>query len=173
MRDKILQIMKTLKVASKHDVAELMTNWKEGPSRVNNSKKFLDDLPIEKCDGYFRWPGCKSEYKDHAQALTKALVKILKVNATHHIHREKLIPELGLIPDAICFLTRGEKAICFIYEACLSEKAEYTEMKERAFRDWPQKLSFLSDLFNFPVPHYDFIADRGTELDHYIKEVIR
>jgi hypothetical protein len=177
MKEKVLKIMETFQIAGTHEVADQMTEYKKGPSRYTNANKHLEYWAglkkIEKCDGFWRMPGCRAEYSPHTKALTIAIGKILKVEATHHIHREYQISEIGLRPDLICFLTRGDKAICFLLEICLTEKESYTEMKERAFKDWPDKLKFLSDLFHYPIPHYDFIADRGTELDHYIKEVIR
>jgi hypothetical protein len=171
--------MKMLKVASKHDLSRLMSQWTEGASRVNNTKKYLDILSdlhlIEKCDKFYR-TDTKSEYKDHAKKLTEILITLLQVEGEITIHREITIQEIALRPDAIIFITRGSKAIVIILEVCLTETQEYLDAKIRTFKNWNKKLSYLSDLFNYPIPHYDVVVSGNlkteNEFNQYLKEVL-
>jgi len=87
--DKILEIMESLVIADKHVIGDIMAHkgiWNAGTSAVNNSYKALNALvdlgKLEKGNGWFRLKGrCKSEYKEHAQLLTKALAEIIKVDS--------------------------------------------------------------------------------------------
>ena len=85
----VMELMNQLVIADKHIIGDLMAHqkiWTTGTTSVNNSYKALNPLVdsgrLEKGNGYFRLPGCKSEYKEHAQLLTKALAEILKLNLT-------------------------------------------------------------------------------------------
>jgi len=49
------------------------------------------------------------------------------------ILREPEIKELGLRPDAVVLLTRGDKALCFVLEICLNETEDYLRQKINAW----------------------------------------
>lgn len=87
----ILTIMESLVIADKHVIGDLMAHkgiWKAGTSAVNNSYKALNALvdlgKLERGDGWFRLRGCRSEYREHAQILTKALAEIIKVDCNEN-----------------------------------------------------------------------------------------
>lgn len=83
----VMAIMEALVIATDKDVGQVMAargHWSEGQSARVNSLKTLKKLvelgKLEKGEeGFYRLPGCRSEFKGHAQALTKALVEILKL----------------------------------------------------------------------------------------------
>ena len=84
--EEVMAVMQSLVVATDKDVGEVMAargHWAEGQSSRVNSAKVLKKLcelgQIERCDGYWRLKGCRSEFKGHSQMLTKALVDILKL----------------------------------------------------------------------------------------------
>jgi hypothetical protein len=131
---------------------------------------------LVKGDGYFKLPNCKSEYKEHAQLLTKALADILKLDLETKIFREPTIQEIGNRPDAIVFLTKEDKGLCFILEVKNNETEEYLRQKVHALRYWNKATEYLSSLFNAKIPAFDIIvtgsAIEGTfEYNSYLKEV--
>jgi hypothetical protein len=81
--DSVLSIMHALHIARDKDVGEVMASrgiWSQGPPSRNLSLRAMKanaDLgKLERCHGYFRVPGCKSNFDDHARLLTESLVKI-------------------------------------------------------------------------------------------------
>lgn len=178
----ILAILEHLVISDKHTVASLMLHrFKEGTSSVNNVYKALTNLvgmgKLVKGDGYFKLPSCKSEYKEHAQLLTKALAEVLKLKLTTKIIREPTIPEIGLRPDAIIFITKEDKGLCFILEVCNNETQEYLTQKINAWKTWRGARDYLSKLFNVKVKDFDIVVDGGIsdgafEFQTYLKEVM-
>lgn len=168
----IYGLMEALVIADKHTIGELMAHyeiWNAGTSAVNNSYKALNFLvdqgKLEKGDGYFRLLGCKSEYKEHAQLLTKALAEILKPNYLTIILREPTLDEIGLRPDAIVFLTKEDKGLCFILEVCNNEFPEYLTQKVNAWRGWDGAAEKLSELFGEDIKEFDIVVAGDIEAE--------
>lgn len=158
------------------------------PSRYKNqhsarvqAQKALNELvslgKLERGKGYYRVPGCKSEFKEHARLLTQALTEIIIINPTAVIHREVVIPEISLRPDAAVLLTKEGQGRCFILEAVNNETELYLNQKITALRTWKNSLTFLSRLFKYRIPHFDIVvsgesAVGGTlPLKSYLEEV--
>ena len=82
----VMAVMQTLVVATDKDVGEVMAArgyWAEGQSARVNSVKILKKLSelgqVERCDGFWRLRGNRSEHKAHSQMLTRILVDLLKL----------------------------------------------------------------------------------------------
>ncbi len=160
----IYQLMRKLIIADKQTVADIMASkghWTPGTSAINNSYKALCNLSdlgkVTKGDGYFRLPDCKSEYKEHSQLITKALAEVLKLELQSTIFRELTVPDVGLRSDAICLITKDNHGFCFILEVCNNETPEYFQSKVNVWNNWQGDTAFLSNLFNYKIPHYEII----------------
>jgi hypothetical protein len=167
----ILEIMEALVIADKHTVGDIMAHkglWNAGVSSVNNSYKALTTLvdqgKLEKGDGYFRTIGCRSEYKEHAQLLTKALAEIQKLNYQTKILREPTLDEIGLRPDAIVFLTKEDKGLCFILEVCNNEFPSFLTQKVNAWKGWDGAKERLSQFFG-EVKEFDIVVAGEIEAE--------
>jgi hypothetical protein len=180
----IYGLMESLIIADKHTIGDLMAHkglWTAGTSSVNNSYKALnllvDSGKLVKGDGYFKLPACKSEYKEHAQLLTKALVEILKLNYQTKIYREVTLSEIGLRPDALVFLTKNNQCLCFILEVCNNEFPEFLQQKVNVWRQWNCALEALSQFFNTKIKAFDIVVSgditaEGTfNFNQYLEEV--
>jgi hypothetical protein len=172
-----LQVMKPLQVADKHIVGEIMSDkvgWRPGTSSVNNSYKALMALvemgELEKGNGFFRVPGCKSEYGEHARMLTRMLATLLKLPFQATIFREHTIAEVGLRPDALVLLTDANRGICMVLEVVRFEGERSLQTKRNVWRAWPQAIPYLSQLFGTPIRHFDFVTN--DEFQRYLQEVI-
>jgi hypothetical protein len=174
--------MQELVIADKHVIGDLMEDvWSTKVSRVNNSYKTLNTLVdagrLEKGDGYFRLPGCKSEYKEHAQLLTKALAEIKKLKLNSKIIREVTLNEIGLRPDALVLITKDNQAVCFVLEVCNNEFPEFLQQKVNAWRQWGEALKTLSQLFETEIKAFDIVvsgditADGTFNLNQYLEEI--
>lgn len=82
----VLELTHQLQIVSDIVIGKLMANrriWTAGTSARNNSRKALKTLVdlghLEEGKGYFRIPGCRSEYCDHTKALIEPLAEILKL----------------------------------------------------------------------------------------------
>ena len=178
--EEIKRIMKALVIASPHDVGTVMAAlgiWKAGASAENNSMKrlrYLADLgKLERGKGYFRVPGCKSEFNEHARLLTKCIGQILSLPPAFEsvIHREHPLPDdVGLRPDALVFVKKGSHGLCVYLEAVNQEREPSIRNKRTKLESWPGATQYLSRLFGRPIPHFDFLT--SDELPVYIKEVI-
>ena len=161
--EKVLEIANQLKYFTKHDVGSIMAHlkiWNEGVSAVNNSDKSIKNLIpdyLEKGEGYFKLKGLKGEHNEHSEEITKELIKIIKFNYQTIIHREKLIEEVKLIPDALICLIDGNRAAVAILEVMLNEPPAYFEMKKNAWGKWPGAKDYLSELFDIKVLSFDII----------------
>lgn len=180
----IYGLMESLVIADKHIVGDLMAHkgiLTAGTSSVNNSYKTLNILVdagrLERGDGFFRLPGCKSEYKEHAQLLTKALAEILKLNLTSKIIREITLNEIGLRPDALVLLIKNNQAVCFILEICNNEFPEFLQQKVNAWRQWNGALEALSQFLETKIKAFDIvvagdISAEGTfEFNQFLKDI--
>jgi hypothetical protein len=180
----IYGLMESMVIADKHIIGDLMAHkglWTKGVSAVNNSYKALNLLvdggKLIKGDGYFKLPDCKSEYKEHAQLLTKALAEIIKLNLNAKIYREVNLKEIALRPDAIVFLAKGDHKLCFCLEVCNNETEEYLTSKVNALKNWNGALQTFSLLFETNIKGIDFVvsgeisADETFEFNSYLKEV--
>jgi hypothetical protein len=170
--DIIMADMESLVIADKHIIGDLMAHagiWNKGTSSVNNSYKELckqvDAGKLEKGDGYFRLVGCKSEYKEHAQLLTKALAEIIKLNLNAKINREKELQEIGLRPDALILLTRENQQLCIVLEVCNNEFPEYLTQKVNTWKQWDGATDALSKLFETQIKAYDIVVLGDTQVD--------
>ncbi len=170
----IYGLMESLVIASKHVVGDIMAHkgiWTAGTSSVNNSYKALNSLvdlgKLEKGDHYFRIKGCKSEYAEHAQLLTKTLADIIKFNYTAKIFREHTIAEKGLRPDALVLLSRLNEGLCLVLEVCNNETAEYLNQKINTWNNWEGATDYLSELFQVCIPHFNIIT--SNELKHFLE----
>lgn len=163
----IMELMEALRIADKHIVGKIMArrgHWKAGSSATNNSYKVLSELvelkQLEKRAGYFRLPGCKSEYQEHARLLTEVLAELLIRYPESVIHREHLIREVGLRPDAICLLRNRGRGACLILEVKNTESEQYLESKLNVWRHWEGAPRYLAELFGRPIPWFDIaVAD--------------
>lgn|GEM_PF-543054 len=161
----VLEIMEVLKVADDKIIGEIMASkgiWSEGQSTRTNSLKSLKTLAdlrkIERCNGFFRTLDCKSDYKDHAKLLTKALAEILKLNFPVKIYREITIPEKGLRSDAICLITKDNHGLCFVLEVIHNETQEYFKQKLTTWKTWNEATQYLSKLFGYKIPCFSVIT---------------
>jgi hypothetical protein len=169
--DEVMALMESLVIATDKEVGEIMASrghWGEGQSaRVQASKslKNLIDLSkLERRNGVYRLPGCKSEYKEHAQLLTKSLAQILKLNPAV-VHRELTIPEVGLRPDAICFAIKNQHGLCFVLEVMNNETPEYLKRKINVWNHWKNSKDFLGNLFGYCVPNFLIAVSGGEVID--------
>jgi hypothetical protein len=166
--EEVFSLMSHLVISDKHVISSLMSHrWQEGASSVNNAYKALTNLvgmgKLEKGDGFFRLHGCKSEYKEHAQLLTQALARIIKLNLPYKIYREHTIQSVSLRPDAIVLIHKKPKGLCFILEVVNYETEEYLTKKINAWAHWEKGLWYLSGLFGIEIPCFDIVV-AGTDL---------
>lgn len=179
----VMGLMEQLVIADKHIIGSIMAHkklWNEGISSVNNSYKALINLTgmgkLVRGSNHFKLLDCRSDYKIHSQLITKALADILKLNLETKIFREHTIQEIGSRPDAIVFLTKEDKGLCFILEVMNNETEEYLRQKIHALSYWNKTNEYLSSLFNSKIPAFDIVVTRsaieGTfEYNSYLKEV--
>jgi hypothetical protein len=163
--DKVIELMKVLKIADDKTIGEIMAQkgiWTAGTSarkQSNRAMRELSDLgKLEKCNAFYRVPGCKSEYSDHARLLTLALAEILKLPYNPTIYREQTFPN-GLRSDAVVLLKSNKNACCFILEVCHSETYEYLKSKYNEWLRWKDALTTLSQLFGCNIPHFGFVTE--------------
>lgn len=182
----IYEMMQRLVIADKHIVGDIMAKkeiWTTGTSTINNSYKGLnllvDSGKLIKGDGFYKLPDCKSEYKEHSRLLTKAIAEILKLNYSAEVFREHSIEEKGLRPDAIIFLTRNSKGVCFFLEVCNNETPEYLQAKINTIKHWPEAKEYLSNLFKTKIKEFDIVvsgnllSDDAIGFDTFLEEVKR
>jgi hypothetical protein len=174
--EEIMRLMEILRIADKHTIGKIMAargHWTEGTSANNNAYKALSDLTdlrrIEKCKGYFRVPGCESEYQEHARLITQALSEILIKFPDSVIYREHTISEVGLRPDALVLITQGKKGCCIILEVVNHESEESLIEKWHVWEHWARAGVYLSELFGTRIQHFDFV--RHDQLNRYLEEI--
>ncbi|MHC1743943.1 MAG: hypothetical protein AB9873_13045 [Syntrophobacteraceae bacterium] len=163
----IEEIMRKLVIADKHVIGEIMAGrgvWKAGTSAVNNSYKDLVKLVelgrLEKCDGFFRLVGCRSDYKEHAQLLTQYLANIIK-SYQCVIYREHEVKPISLRSDAIVLLIKENKGRCLVVEVVNQETQQYLNQKREAWK-WDGATEYLSGLFGYRIPYFEFLTSEET-----------
>ena len=176
----ILTVMQKVGYATKHQVAKTQTQWKEGPSRVNNTDKKLKDEVVKGNliheDDYFKLKTCEGKHSAHSRDLTDCLIDILLINPEAIIIRERLI-EISMIPDSLILLRKGDKARCLVLEVCTTETENFLQAKVNLWLNHPEANRILSDIFQVKIPHFDIIisgkpAPKGTiSLTQYLEEV--
>lgn len=184
----VMELMSQLVIADKHIIGDLMAYkgfWTAGVSAVNNSYKALNTLVdagrLERGEGYYRLSECKSEFKEHAQLLSKSIAEILKLKLNVKVLREVTLNEIGLRPDALVLLIKYDRFACFVLEVCNHEInfPEFLIQKVNAWRQWDKALETLSQLFQTPIKAFDIVvsgditADGTSELKQYLEEVVK
>ena len=177
-------LLRTLRISDSLTVGEILHSkglYSNPHSARVNAQKKLNELvaigKLERGNGYYRTPDCKSEYGDHARALTKTLTEVLKTDSHPLIHRELYIPEVSIRPDAVILLTKENQGLCFILEVALTETEEYLTQKINIWKNWAGASVFLSGLFNFKIPHFDIVVEGETvpdgafEFNSYLEEI--
>lgn len=171
----VMELMQMLKVADKQAISSIMTArkvWSAGTSSLNNSYRALKNLAdlgkLEQGNGWFRIPGCKSQYEQHAKALTKSLTKILILNRLSLIFREVTITEVGLRPDAIVLLINNNQGLCFVYEEVINETEAYYQRKVDTWEHWSGALPYLSQLTGYRIHDFQLVR----QLDNFLKEAL-
>lgn len=169
------KLMRLLVIAGAEEVGMLLSAmglYAAGVSARNNAAKILkwlvDLRRLETGPGYYRVPGCKSEYGEHARLLTLAILKILIKYPNSLINREITISEVGLRPDALVLLVNDKLACAFVLEVLNNEREAYFQEKVRKWNEWPGALPFLSQTFGCDVPHFSIL--RSDQLDNFLKE---
>lgn len=185
----IYTLMQELVIADKHTIGDLMAHkkiWTAGVSAENNSYKALSNLvdyeKLEKGkEKYYRIKGCRSDYKEHARAVTAVLASIIKLNLDYKILREPTLKNIGLRPDSLIMLTKNNHSLVMVLEVCLEESKIFLEQKVHAWQQYDAALEELSTLFQTTIEAYDIVVSgdyipEGTfEFNQYlenIKEVI-
>lgn len=170
--DEVLAIMDSLKIATKHDVAAIMAargHWKEGDSATNNSYKALSALveenKLEKFNGWFRVPGCKSEGGIHSELLTKALVEFLKLAYDMDIKREHMT-SIATRPDALILAKNDKYACCIVLEIAHHETDASLDGKVHAWLGFEGALDYLSEVFGEPVDRFYIVVGGETDYEN-------
>lgn len=160
----VYELMQQLVIVNDIIVGEVMAAkgyWAAGQSARVQAAKALKNLSeegrLERRDGFYRVPGCKSEWGEHAQFLTKILAEILKKH-TAEIFRETMVYDVGLRADAICMITKDNLGMVLVIEAMNHESTESIKNKETIWNTWPEATGYLSKLFGYRIPHFEFLA---------------
>lgn len=180
----VSDIIQTLRISDPLTVGEILYFnglYSNAHSARVNAQKKLNELvalgKLERGNGYYRTLDCKSEYGEHARALTKALTEVLKTDFNPQIRRELYIPKVSIRPDAVILLTKENQGLCFILEVALTETEEYLTQKINTWKNWAKAHVFLSELFNFKIPHFDIVVKGETvpngafEFHSYLEEI--
>jgi hypothetical protein len=163
--EKIFNLMKSLVIADTKTIETLIGKSYALAYKYLNNLADMDK--IEKHSGFWRMPGCKSEWGIHSQLLTGNLATILKTYPDAVVFREHTIPEVGLRPDAIILLKRGGEGRVFILETVNNETEESLQMKFNFWKNWAGATEYLSNLFGYVVPYFDLIT--SNELTAYME----
>jgi len=169
--------MDEIQIAADKHIGELLLHFGHFTNDVSartNAGKILNALAetnqLVKGPGYFKTPDCQSQFKEHAQLITNLLVQIKKLTVESVIVREHFIEPVSLRPDAIVLLIRDNQGCCFVLEVLNHEGEQSVEKKRNVWKHWPERTTYLSHLFNRPIPHVDFVT--SEQLPLYIKEII-
>lgn len=159
--------MRKVKISDSKTIGKIMSAWgyyKLGGSAQVNAHKALmyhtELKNLERCDGFWRTPGCKSEFKDHARFLTSLLADYLSKYPDSIIFREHFISEIGLRADAIILLVKDGKGKCIILEAMVNETEDYLTQKKNVWKQWDGAIEHLSRLFGYHIKSFQVIGKK-------------
>ena len=187
MRGLVSQVIQSLHIFTALDVAEILYSlYPDHYSNLHSARiqaqKELNTLvalgKLERGKGFYRLPGCKSKYGDHARLVTRHIADLIKLNLPLKTFREHTTP-IGLRPDVLCLLQKNNQAICFVLECVRTEPLEYLQQKYNALMAWDGACEYLSNLFAHPIPQFSFVVAGNTVLpdvitfDDLMKEVKR
>ncbi len=164
--DEAMEEMEMLHLArAKHigdDLADKV-GWTPGQSATVQAGRALDNLvglgKLKKEKGWYMIPTCKAKPGEHAELLTEHLIQIRK-KFTARIVREHFIEEISLRPDSLVLLMSKDRGFCFVLEIVNHETEEYLQGKMNVWKNWQGATQYLSELFGYKVPHFEFIALR-------------
>jgi hypothetical protein len=176
-----LEIADSLGVITDNQLGEIFAprfNWTPGHSARVQARKILENLTnlgkITKHEGFYRSLSCRSEFSDHARALSETLVKFYNLkDIVPTIRREVSFP-VGLRADAVIFLKKEVMGRVCVYECDLTEDINFLKSKENEWNSWGGALQALSDLFPYGVDCFDFVTLSGRvgiKLTDYLEEL--
>jgi hypothetical protein len=162
----LVESVLSLKVFTALDYGEILFARNPGKykdlhsARVQGQKDLNKQVALgqlEKRKRFYCVPSYQGEHKIHSTLLTQSLVKILKrFDAT--IYREKLIPTVGLLPDSLLLIEKGNEGVCIVLEVIHNESSIYFQNKLNTWRSWDGDLNYLSNLFQVEIPHYSIVT---------------
>ncbi len=168
--EEVFEVVDILKVTDRQPVGDILANrlgWRSGTSAANQAFKALCNLAsvgrIEKHRGFFRMPGTKSDYGIHDRLTTGAISQLLICRPGSIIYREHTIAEVGLRPDILALIVRGQEARCAVIELANFESESSLVAKRHVWDSWAGGAEYLSRLFGYRIPHFEFIALREGE----------
>lgn len=172
----IQEVASSLGVFSVNLMAEIFSSppyefWAPGQSAKVNVKKYLDALveqgKLERCDGFYRVKGSRSEYKDHARKLSECIGEFFKIKKIKVIAKREIPLSNGLRADAVILLIKDIKGLCAVLEVCRKEADQYFQAK---LNEWERFNAHdeLARLFGYEIPHY-ILTVEGKE----VKGIIR
>lgn len=163
MKEKVFELIKMLGVSDTKTIGRVMLAWgiwsTENSATVNSHKALvkLSELnKIERCNGFWRL-NSKSEYGDHAKAITEKLADIVIQYPQSIIYREHEIKEVGLRPDALILKVDGNKGKCEILEVRINEPDRYYKQKVNTWNQWQGATEYLSSLFGFRIKSFKIV----------------
>ena len=187
LTDFALQVITILVIADAVIIGDILSGppynlWKSGHSARVNAQKALNALValgrLERGKSFYRLPGCKSEYGEHAQLVTRHIADLIKLNLPLKTFREHTISKVGLRPDAICLITKDNQSLCFILEVIHNETSEYFKQKLSTWKTWDGATDYLGQLFGYEIPCFSIITagqrllfDEVLTLDDLLMEV--
>ncbi len=164
--------MEIVGVATPHHLKRAM-RLKDTHSSYVSSQKLLKNLSdlgkLERANGVYKLPACKSEGGDHALAVTQVIAEVFNRFDDPQVYKEKLVEGKGVRPDLMVLARRNGQGLCFIVEVTLQETEDYLTMKRNVWQEWPEALVYLSNLFKTPIKHFDFLT--SETLNQYLEEV--
>lgn len=181
----VLSVVQSLQIFTALIIGEIL--YFQNPNKYKNlhsarvqAQKLLNSLAeqgkLEKCKGFYRVPGCKSEFKPHRKKLSYTVAHFFKIPSIQPIVKCEQSFPVGLIADCCFLLIKNDVARCGILEVVNYEKRPYLQSKINEWRNWKDALTALSELFNYKIPHFDIVTagieHEGTfEFSRYIDEV--
>lgn len=110
--------------------------------------------------GFYRAVGCTSTYEldSHAWHLTEALVKVYSIKSITTVGYREINVPIGFRADALVFVQRENRGLCFVLEVAHHETHDYLKRKVDAWKKWKGAKDFLSEKFNRPIGSYGFVV---------------
>lgn len=168
-KQKVMEILEKVKIIDSKTVGKIMSAWgiwKAGNNAAVQAHKALvyqaELKNLERCDGFWRTPDCKSEWKEHAQFLTTVLADVLSHFPDTLIYREHFIPEVGLRPDAIILKINDGYGSCVVLEAVMNETDDYFNQKVNVWKQWQGANEYLSRLFNYRIKSFVVLGKKSN-----------